>query len=152
MEQNRALVETKSGKLQGVYEDGLHVFKGIPYAAPPVGELRWMPPQPVQPWSGTRSAAKFEPICPQDTTPTPMPGRKPSKEPQSEDCLFLNVWTPAVDNSKRAVMVWIHGGAFVHGSGSTPNNPGKTLPNRGGIVLVTINYRLGPLGFLHLNT
>jgi len=79
-----------------------------------------------------------------------MPGRKPSEEPQSEDCLFLNIWTPAVDNGKRAVMVWIHGGAFVHGSGSTPNNPGNTLPNRGGVVLVTINYRLGAFGFLHL--
>jgi len=150
MKQNRVLVETKSGRLQGIYEDELYVFKGIPYAAPPVGELRWMPPQPVKPWSGTRSAEEFGPICPQDTTPTPVPGRKPSEEPQCEDCLFLNVWTPAADSGKRAVMVWIHGGAFIHGSGSTPNNPGKTLPNRGGIVLVTINYRLGPLGFLHL--
>ncbi len=150
MEQNGALVEIKSGKLQGIYEDGLYVFKGIPYAAPPVGLLRWMPPQPVEPWSGTRSAAEFGPICPQDIPPTTIPGRKPSEEPQSEDCLFLNVWTPAVDNGKRAVMVWIHGGAFVHGSGSTPNNPGRTLPNRGGIVLATINYRLGPFGFLHL--
>ncbi len=151
MEQNGALVETKYGKLQGIYEDGLHVFKGIPYATPPVGLLRWMPPQPVEPWSGVRSAVDFGPICPQDTRPTPMPGRVPSQEPQSEDCLFLNVWTPAADNGKRAVMVWIHGGAFIHGSGSTPNTPGKTLPNRGGIVLVTINYRLGALGFLHLN-
>jgi para-nitrobenzyl esterase len=150
MEQDDALVETKSGRLQGIYEDGLFVFKGIPYAAPPAGKLRWMPPQPVKPWSGTRSAAQFGPICPQDTMPTPMPGRKPSEEPQSEDCLFLNVWTPAADEAKRAVMVWIHGGAFIHGSGSTPNNPGKTLPERGGVVLVTINYRLGPLGFLNL--
>ncbi len=150
MGQNGALVETKSGKLQGIYEDGLFVFKGIPYAAPPTGNLRWMPPRPVKPWVGTRSAEKFGPICPQDTRPTPMPGRKPSEEPQSEDCLFVNVWTPAADNGKRAVMVWIHGGAFMNGSGSTPNNPGKTLPLRGGIVLVTLNYRLGTLGFLHL--
>jgi para-nitrobenzyl esterase len=150
MEQNGTIIETKSGKLQGVFEDGLYVFKGIPYAAPPVGELRWMPPQAVQPWSGVRSAKMFGPICPQDIMPTPMPGRKPSEEPQSEDCLFLNVWTPAADNGKQAVMVWIHGGAFIHGSGSTPNNPGKTLPNRGGVVLVTINYRLGAFGFLHL--
>jgi para-nitrobenzyl esterase len=150
MEQKGTLVETKSGKLQGAYEDGLYVFKGIPYAAPPIGELRWMPPQAIQPWSGIRSANMFGPICPQDATPIPMPGRKPSEEPQSEDCLLLNVWTPAADNGKRAVMVWIHGGAFMHGSGSTPNNPGKTLPNRGGVVLVTMNYRLGALGFLHL--
>ncbi len=150
MAQKGIIVETKSGKLQGVYEDGLYVFKGVPYTTPPVDELRWMPPQDVKPWSGIRSAKMFGPICPQDTMPTPIPGRKPSEEPQDEDCLFLNIWTPAADNGKRAVMVWIHGGAFIHGSGSTPNNPGKTLPNRGGVVLVTVNYRLGAFGFLHL--
>jgi para-nitrobenzyl esterase len=150
-EKENPIVQTKSGKLRGIYEDGLLVFKGIPYAEPPVGKLRWMPPQPVKPWSGTRPADKFGPIAPQDVmTASAIPGRKPSEEPQSEDCLFLNVWTPAADKSKRAVMVWIHGGAFVHGSGSSPMNPGKTLPLRGRIVLVTINYRLGPLGFLHL--
>lgn len=151
MVQNSTVVEIEPGKLRGIYEDGLYVFKGIPYAAPPLGELRWMPPHPVVPWTGIRSAEEFGAICPQDTSPTPIPGRKPSEEPQSEDCLFLNVWTPGTDNSKRAVMVWIHGGAFTHGSGSTLVNPGRTLPARGGIVMVTINYRLGALGFLHLN-
>jgi len=149
--QKNTVIEIESGKIRGVYEDGLYIFKGIPYAAPPLGELRWMPPQPVIPWTGIRSAEEFGAICPQDTSPTPIPGRKPSEEPQSEDCLFLNVWTPEIDNNKRAVMVWIHGGAFTHGSGSTPVNPGRTLPDRGGIVMVTINYRLGALGFLQLN-
>jgi len=145
------IVQTKSGKVRGMQEDGLYVFKGIPYAAPPVGELRWMPPQPVQRWSGIRSADKFGTIAPQDTTlGTAFPGQKPFEEPQSEDCLFLNVWTPDADDSKRAVMVWIHGGAFHHGSGSSPMHPGKTLAKRGDLVVVTINYRLGPLGFLPL--
>ncbi len=80
----------------------------------------------------------------------PIPGRKINEEPQSEDCLLLNVWTPGADGSKRAVLVWIHGGAFNRGSGSSPMHPGKTLAARGGVVVVTINYRLGPLGFLPL--
>jgi para-nitrobenzyl esterase len=150
MSKNDAVVTIKSGKLQGIFEDGLYVFKGIPFAAPPVGELRWMPPRPVKTWTGIRPADKFGPICPQDVGPSQIPGRKPSEEPQGEDCLFVNVWTPAADSGKRPVMVWIHGGAFIHGSGSTPNNPGKTLPLRGGIVLVTLNYRLGVFGFLRL--
>ena len=146
------IVTTKSGKLKGICEDGLFVFKGIPYAAPPVGDWRWMPPQPVKPWPGIKSAEKFGPICPQSIIPTTtIPGRKPSEEPQSEDCLFLNVWTPGVDNAKRAVMVWVHGGAFTNGSGSSPMNPGETLPKRGGIVMVTINYRVGSFGFVNLN-
>ncbi|MBN2075057.1 MAG: carboxylesterase/lipase family protein [Dehalococcoidales bacterium] len=143
-------VQTTSGRIKGTYENGLYIFKGVPYATPPVGDCRWMPPQPVQPWSGVRSAENFGPICPQSNMPTPIPGRKPSEEPQGENCLFLNVWTPGIDNSKRAVMVWIHGGAFTHGSGSSPMNPGSTLPERGGVVLVSINYRLGVLGFLRL--
>lgn len=147
---SNTVVETKLGKIQGVYEDGLFVLKGIPYAEPPTSHLRWMPPKPLKPWSGILSAENFGPICPQDAGPSMIPGRKLPEEPQSENCLFLNVWTPAADNNKRPVMVWIHGGAFMYGSGSTLNNPGKTLPLRGGVVLVTINYRLGAFGFLHL--
>ncbi|UCC17659.1 MAG: carboxylesterase/lipase family protein, partial [Dehalococcoidales bacterium] len=150
MKSENVSVQTSSGELLGVYEEELFVFKGIPYAEPPTGELRWLPPQPVQPWSESRPAQQFGPICPQDNRPTPIPGRKPSVEPQDENCLFLNIWTPAIDDGKRAVMVWIHGGAFLHGSGSSPMNPGSTLPKRGGVVLVTINYRLGVLGFLRL--
>jgi para-nitrobenzyl esterase len=148
--QGRVMVETGSGRLEGIREDGLHVFKGIPYARPPVGPLRWAAPEPATPWSGTRPAGTFGPIAPQDARGTAIPGRAPSTEIQAEDCLFLNVWTPAADDARRAVMVWIHGGAFVHGSGSSPIRPGRTLPLRGGVVLVTINYRLGALGFLPL--
>jgi para-nitrobenzyl esterase len=144
------IVATKSGQLQGIRENGLYVFKGIPYAAPPTGAFRWLPPQPVKPWSGIRPADKFGPVCPQIVTPPIIPGRKASTEPQSEDCLFLNIWTPGLDDGKRAVMVWIHGGAFTNGSGSGPVYQGDTLPKRGGIVMITINYRLGALGFLNL--
>lgn len=148
---SNTIVETKSGHIRGVYENGLYIFRGIPYAAPPVGKLRWQPPQPIVPWTGVRAADKFGPICPQSIIPvTTIPGRQPSEEPQNEDCLYLNIWTPGLDRTKRAVMVWIHGGAFSNGSGSNPMNPGETLPKRGGIVMVTINYRLGSLGFLNL--
>ena len=148
---NDAIVSTTSGKLRGTHENGLYIFRGIPYAAPPVGALRWLPPQPVKPWPGVRSAENFGPICPQSIIPvTTIPGRKPSEEPQDEDCLFLNIWTPGLDDQKRAVMVWVHGGAFTNGSGSSPMNPGETLPKRGAVVMVTINYRLGSLGFLNL--
>ena len=151
MPTHETLVETKSGKLLGTHEDGLYVFRGIPYAAPPVGNLRWMPPQPVKPWPGTRSAEKFGPICPQNMFRiSAIPRQTTVEEPQSEDCLFLNVWTPGL-TGKRPVMVWIHGGAFTNGSGSSPMHPGATLPKRGGVVLVSINYRLGVLGFTNLN-
>lgn len=150
MASKQPIVRTNGGKLRGTLEDGLCVFRGIPYAVPPVGELRWRAPQPARPWSGIRPAEKFGPISPQDPTPMPIPGRKASEEPQSEGCLLLNVWTPGIDDARRAVMVWIHGGAFTRGSGSTPMNPGGTLAKRGGVVVVTINYRLGPLGFLPL--
>ena len=152
MDRENIIVETNSGKLQGIHEDNLYVFKGIPYATPPVGSLRWLPPQPVKPWSGIRSADKFGPIAPQPPSEFSAPREPLPVEPQSEDCLFLNVWTPGFDNKKRAVMVWIHGGAFSLGSGSEPAQSGrKVLALRGGVVLVTINYRLGPLGFLNLD-
>jgi para-nitrobenzyl esterase len=143
-----AAVTLKNGKLEGYSDNELYVFKGIPYAAPPVGNLRWMPPQPVKPWKGVRQAKEFGPIAPQTEMPMPMNQHPPQK--QSEDCLFLNVWTPGLDNNKRPVMVWIHGGAFTLGSGSDAMFAGDTLPRRGNVVLVTINYRLGMLGFLRL--
>jgi para-nitrobenzyl esterase len=149
----KTIVETKSGILQGIEEDGLFVFRGIPYAAPPVGELRWMPPQPPTPWSGIRSAGKFGPIAPQPPMEFQAPREPLPAEPQDEDCLFLNIWTPGIDDKKRAVMVWIHGGAFSLGSGSEPTQSGRcALAKRGGIVLITVNYRLGPLGFLNLDS
>ena len=149
---NSLTVQTASGKLLGTLEDGLFVFRGIPYASAPAGALRWMPPQPVKPWPRMRAADKFRPISPQNPRRvTAVPRRPFPEEPQSEDCLFLNVWTPSPDNERRAVMVWIHGGAFVNGSGSSPMHPGATLAKRGGVVMVTINYRLGALGFLNLD-
>jgi para-nitrobenzyl esterase len=144
----QALVNTKSGKVEGSYQDGLYVFKGIPYAAPPVGELRWKPPQPVKPWGGVKQAKEYGSIAPQN----PMEGGliMQNEQVQDEDCLYLNIWTPGLDNAKRPVMVWIHGGAFTIGSGSDPMYDNGSLAARGDVVLVTINYRLGMLGFLNL--
>jgi para-nitrobenzyl esterase len=148
----KSVIETKSGPLRGTYENGLYVFKGIPYAAPPTGGFRWLPPQPVKPWTGVRPAEKFGSIAPQPEPEFQAPRESLPAEPQDEDCLFLNIWTPGLDDKKRAVMVWIHGGGYSLGSGSEPNQPKRyTLSLRGNIVLVTINYRLGPLGFLNLN-
>jgi para-nitrobenzyl esterase len=144
------VVQTKYGKLQGDCEDGLYVFKGVPYAAPPVGGRRWLPPVPAAPWSGTREARQFGRSAPQPKITQVLPGRERIDEPQSEDCLYLNIWTPGIDGLRRPVMVWIHGGAFSMGSGSNPECPGGALPRKGNIVYVSMNYRLGPLGFLRL--
>jgi para-nitrobenzyl esterase len=146
------VVQTNSGKLQGSFEKGLCVFKGVPYAAPPTGERRWLPPQPVAPWQGIRAAGKFGSVAPQLRSALDQIISTPEgPEPQNEDCLFLNIWTPALDDAHRPVMVWIHGGGFSMGSGSVANYRGGSLVSRGNIVLVTINYRLGVLGFLNLN-
>jgi para-nitrobenzyl esterase len=145
------VAETITGKIEGSFEKGLYVFKGVPYAAPPVGELRWHSPQPCQPWKGIQQAKIFGPIAPQNLRAGPplIPMRE--IEPQSENCLFLNIWTPGLDNARRPVMLWIHGGAFSIGSGSQEMYRGGPLVSRGNVVLVTINYRLGVLGFLNLN-
>jgi para-nitrobenzyl esterase len=143
------IIETDCGKLEGVYERGVYAFKGVPYAAAPVEDLRWLPPQPVSAWTGVRPAAAYGTIAPQDASVLPV---LPSGlEPQSEDCLFLNIFSPALDNARRPVMVWIHGGAFSIGSGSTEMYTTGTIARNCDIVLVTINYRLGVLGFLNLN-
>ena len=146
-----AIAETTAGKIEGTEEDGLCVFRGVPYAAPPIGELRFRPPQPPEPWDGVRATQTFSPIAPQvsnpvleDLLPTPDP-----PQPQSEDCLYLNVWTPGLSGS-RPVMVWIHGGAFTIGSGSEQYYDGANLTARGDVVIVTINYRLGAFGFVNL--
>ena len=146
-----AIAETTAGKIEGTEEDGLCVFRGVPYAAPPLGELRFRAPQPPEPWDGVRATQSFSPIAPQvsnpvleDLLPTPDP-----PQPQSEDCLYLNVWTPGLDGA-RPVMVWIHGGAFTIGSGSEQYYDGANLAARGDVVIVTINYRLGAFGFVNL--
>ncbi|MBV9540199.1 MAG: carboxylesterase/lipase family protein [Alphaproteobacteria bacterium] len=144
-----ATVEIAQGKLQGVVKDGVLRFNGIPYAKPPVGALRWQPPQAADGWAGVRDASKFGNICPQVASAAgAVLGGTPGT--RSEDCLYLNIQTPGCDGAKRAVMVWIHGGAFVTGAGSVGTYNGKYLVPRGDIVLVTINYRLGAFGFLNL--
>jgi para-nitrobenzyl esterase len=131
----------------------VRVFKGIPFAAPPVGALRWAPPQPVAKWSGTRDAGKFGNVCIQPPGPTSGPQARtniavmPDSPPLGEDCLYLNVWTGAEKaNEKRPVMVWFFGGAFTEGGGSPHLYDGDALARRGAVV-VTMNYRLGPYGF-----
>ncbi len=139
-------VKIDSGSLSGTATDGVRSFKGIPYAASTAGGNRWKPPQPVSAWSGVRAASEFGPDCPQ--APYPQGSLYYSKpRPQSEDCLSLNVWTAAPAGAKRPVLVWIHGGALTRGSGATPTYDGTTFAKKG-VVLVTINYRLGPLGYL----
>jgi para-nitrobenzyl esterase len=144
----KALVETRCGRLEGVFTNNLYIFKGVPYAAPPTGEFRWMPPQPCKPWAGIRPANNFGSIAPQIVFP--FPGRTGKLEQQNEDCLFLNIYSPGLDGDRRPVMVWIHGGAFCMGSGSMQMYDGRALATNGNIVLVTLNYRLGFLGFLNL--
>jgi len=144
------VVQTRSGRVQGEESGGIHVFKGIPYARPPVGELRFRPPQPDEPWQGVREATAFGSIAMQNPSPLESLFGAAPKPAMGEDCLHLNVWTPGLDGARRPVMVWIHGGAFVTGSGSTPWYDGTTFATRGDVVLVTINYRLGAFGFLHL--
>lgn len=142
------IVEVTGGRIRGLQAGGpgdIRVFKGIPYAAPPVGSLRWRPPQPVAPWSGVRDATEFAPDCLQTNAVESVP---PADGAQSEDCLYLNIWAPAQDAAaRRPVMVWIHGGGFIIGSGSEARTDGASFA-RSGVVLVAINYRLGPLGFL----
>jgi para-nitrobenzyl esterase len=149
-QQLTATVETASGKVAGFSKDGVLRFNGIPYAKPPVGKLRWRMPEPAEPWSGVRDCSRFGPIAPQiqGTAEGILGGTAGQK---SEDCLFLNIWTPACDSAKRPVMVWIHGGAFVTGAGSVGTYNGKHLATRGDVVVVTINYRLGAFGFLDLS-
>lgn len=139
-------VETTSGRIEGVDNLTHRVFRGIPYAAPPVGARRFESPATVEPWAGVRPCMAPGPACPQP--PSPLPGMAPG--PQSEDCLNLNVFTPSCDDAARPVLFWIHGGAFRTGSNGQAMYEGRGLVERGDVVLVTINYRLGPLGYLHL--
>lgn len=136
-----ALVRTASGVLRGTVADDHRLFAGIPYAAPPVGALRWRPPEPAPAWDGERQATRSGPRCLQDPGGDIELGRQ-----TDEDCLTLNVWTPPVSNEKRPVMVWIHGGAFVNGSGGIYD--ARRLAARGDMVVITVNYRLGTMGFL----
>jgi para-nitrobenzyl esterase len=145
-------VKTADGLLSGVtLPSGIRVFKGIPFGAPPVGPLRWRDPQPVEKWTGVRKADTFGNVCVQPAQPKRFPNNVsvdlPDSPKVSEDCLYLNVWTGAANaNERRPVMVWIFGGAYSEGAGSSPHNDGEPLAKKG-VVLVTMNYRLGAFGF-----
>lgn len=146
---NATQVETRCGIVQGDVEHGVRVWKGIPYAKPPVGELRFQPPVAPEAWTGVRDATAFGHVCPQPVGFNL--GMPHTPRNQSEDCLTLNVWAPAqTDGKLRPVLFWIHGGAFATGTGSSPLYDGTQFVQRGDLVVVTINYRLGALGFLHV--
>jgi para-nitrobenzyl esterase len=144
-------VRTDAGPIAGTAADarGVRVFKGIPFAAPPVGALRWRAPQPVAKWTGVRPADTFGHVCvqPKGVGRLNVSVDLPDSPAASEDCLYLNVWTAARSASeRRPVMVWIYGGAYTEGAGSSPHNDGEALAGQGAVV-VTFNYRLGAFGF-----
>ncbi len=135
-------VEVTGGTIEGVDQDGILTYKGIPFAAPPVGDLRWKAPAPVQPWTGVKKADAFCSACMQTS------GAMGNTAPVSEDCLYLNVWTPAKKvNEKIPVIYWIHGGGYSGGSTSTPMYDGTGFAKKG-VVFVSVAYRLGPFGFM----
>lgn len=139
-----APVRVEGGLVEGTVTDGLAIYKGIPFAASPVGDLRWRPPQPVKSWDGVRKADKYASACPQIQFDIPI---FPKVE-TSEDCLYLNVWTPAQSPTESLpVMVWIYGGGFAMGSTSMPLYSGEQLAKMG-VIVVSVAYRVGPLGFL----
>jgi para-nitrobenzyl esterase len=144
-----AEVELIAGKLKGTERDGIYTFKGIPYALPPVGEMRWQAPQAAWPWVGVLDASEYGSWAPQNKSA--MDSVMGAEEgDQDESCLTLNVWTPGLDNANRPVLVWIHGGGFTTGSGAQGIYEGRTLSRHGDVVVVTINYRLGIFGFANL--
>lgn len=148
------VVTTRSGAVQGARTPAGAVFRGVPYAAPPTGALRFRAPQTVESWAGVRDATGTPPACPQPRMPRLFgnldAGGDVFRERYDEDCLTLNIWTPTLDDGDRPVMVWFHGGWFSIGSGNEPAYDGTRLSRRGDVVVVTVNHRLGALGFLAL--
>ena len=140
---DRPIVKVDTGSLQGANEYGMHVFKNVPYAAPPVGDLRWRPPQPALAWNGTRDASKFGGACPQQYIKNLNDGLG---LPGSEDCLKLNVFAPSKPNKNLPVMVWFHGGGLIVDGAKDPQfTPINLVKN--GVIVITVDYRLGSLGF-----
>jgi len=145
MAESANTVQIDAGMLEGSQDKSVFSFKGIPFASAPVGQWRWREPQPVAKWNGIRAAKKFGDACIQKPGLSEKNGGNPGA--LSEDCLFLNVWTPSLrQDDKLPVMVWIHGGGLVFGSGAVPGYGGDSLAKRGAVI-VSINYRMGPLGF-----
>ncbi|HEX7038372.1 MAG TPA: carboxylesterase/lipase family protein [Pseudomonadales bacterium] len=156
-----AVVSTTGGRVQGLVENGISAFKGIPYGAPPIGEARFLPPRPAEPWNDVLAADDFgapamqlyqrphsgEPLAMQLATVFPM---RAEMKIDNEDALFLNVWTPAADDARRPVLVWLHGGGYAYGSGAWPMYDGANLARKGDVVVVTLNHRLNVFGYLHL--
>jgi para-nitrobenzyl esterase len=149
------VVEIASGKLRGSVAGGIHAFKGIPYATPPVGANRFLSPNPAAPWAGARDALAYHGQAPQSPAKPKRRGEMDNilgaadTTPETEDCLTLNVWTPGLA-AKRPVMVWLHGGAFAYGSGNRAVTEGANLAKRGDVVVVSVNHRLNICGYLHL--
>jgi para-nitrobenzyl esterase len=151
------VVETAAGRVRGYVDRGVSVFKGVPYGAPPVGPLRFMPPRKPAAWKGVREALTpgLRAMQSNPSPPPPRPGAPsvsvPDTSPEGEDCLVLNVWTPGVnDGRRRPVMFWCHGGGFVSGSGSGPMEDGTELARRGDVVVVAPNHRLNVFGYADL--
>lgn len=152
------IVEISTGKIKGYEREGVYIFKGIPYGGRTDGTRRFLPPTKPEPWKGVREALQFGPRCFQTSGGISQvvaqariwPAFK-RVEPESENCLYLNIWTPAIgDGRKRPILFWCHGGGFFQGSGADPRTDGTRLAKDGDVVVITVNHRLGPLGFLYL--
>ncbi len=145
----KTIVETRSGRVEGSEQDGVQFFRGIPFARPPVGRRRLRPPEPEEPWAGVLDATAHGPSAPQNASMMGALLGFPTAH-HAESCLHLGVATPACDGGRRPVLVWIHGGGFVFGAGSQPMYESPAFVRHGDVVLVTIHYRLGALGWLAL--
>lgn len=150
-----AVVETRHGKVRGGTADGVHIFRGVPYGAPTGGEHRFLPSRPPASWRGIKDALEYGDGCPQPSYNLERPSGISWFTPfwatgSSEDCLRLNVWTPGLDDGRRPVMVWLHGGGFAQGSGASSSYDGTNQAKHGDVVTVTVNHRLNAFGYTHL--
>jgi para-nitrobenzyl esterase len=145
-----AVVSTADGDVRGCVADGISIFRGIPYGAPTSGANRFRAPQPPGPWTGVRTCRQYGESAPQGRTWLAEGGFEGNRPDIGEDCLVLNVWTPGPDNARRPVLVWLHGGGFEAGTGSSMLYDGTNVARRGDVIIVTLNHRLGVMGHLHL--